>query len=96
VDNTKIIISKADLAQVGLDQYPSDLGALFFAIFLNALYWFQGDLVDNQGRILINNLGESIGYNYGRLAEELNLSFETKYFYNNRIYQRFHVRFFSG
>lgn len=66
-----LIISKADLAAVGLDTYPDNESAIVAAIVLNAVASFQGFLVDENGDRLVDGNGDGLAYDLNLLSPEL-------------------------
>lgn len=92
----QLIISKADLAEVGLDEYPANLGAIFVALLLVAKASYQGAIVDETGAIIINAQDVAIGYDFNRISPQLNIGLEADYFANNKRNQEIHVRFYTG
>lgn len=94
--DTQLIISKADLAKVGLDKYPNHLSAIFAGLFLIASGSFEGDIGDENNNIIVDGNDHSIGYSYNRVSEELAISLESTYSINNKKALRYHVSFFSG
>lgn len=92
----QLIIAKADLAKVGLNEYPNDLAAILVALVLNAKASFKGVLVDSNYAVLVDAAGTSIPYNYNRVSPEITVNLASKYLNNNQLFFEYHVSFYTG
>lgn len=93
--DSQLTINKSDLSNTGLDQYPSNIKALYVAIVINTLWTYQGVLVDQAGNLISPNEKELIGYDYDRISPEFSLSLEAKYIENNKRVIDIHVRHYT-
>ncbi len=96
-NSTQVIISKADLAEVGLDTYPDEIECQFAAILKMAWHSFQGELIADNGDGFTDDAGFSLGYDMNpayqdiniRLVEKSNILSELRYWFEIDIFDSF-------
>ena len=70
--NGVLSIPRANLEAVGLAPFSSDLTSIVTAILLRVDNYFSGVLVDSDGAILVDDNGDSLGYDQNRAEPLLN------------------------
>jgi hypothetical protein len=83
--NGVLSIPRANLEAVGLAPFSSDLISIVTAILLRVDNYFSGVLVDSDGAILIDDNGDSLGYDQNRAEPLLNSEYTGKQFSQDEL-----------
>lgn len=83
--NGVLSIPRANLEAVGLAPFSSDLTSIVTAILLRVDNYFSGVLVDSDGAILIDDNGDSLGYDQNRAEPLLNSEYTGKEFSQDEL-----------
>ncbi|MEB3123804.1 MAG: hypothetical protein VKL41_21590 [Snowella sp.] len=76
--NGILSIPRANLEDVGLAPFSNDLISIVTALVLRIDNYFSGVLVDHDGAVLIDDNGDSLGYDQNREEPLLNSEYSGK------------------